>query len=111
LDEGLYDAAVSLEVLMHIIEERDFVATLELMFSHARRIVVIQAPLVELIPYYKGSHERHRELLPYLEREDFDVEQVIVHPSVTLDERLAGAIGDMSSDFVIMRRRVEADLG
>lgn len=104
LREGMFDATISLEVLMHVIDEVDFVATLDLMFEHSRDIVVIQAPLIELIPYTPGSHELHRELMPYLEDYPFTLLDVIVHPSVTYEERLSGAIGAMSSDFVILRR-------
>lgn len=108
LSEGVFDATISLEVLMHIVDEAEFVATLDLMFEHSRDIVILQAPLVELLPYVSGSHELHRELLPYLEAYPFTILDVIVHPSVTYQDRLAGVIGAMSSDFVILKRDVGA---
>jgi SAM-dependent methyltransferase len=104
LDLGQYDMTFSLEVLMHVINEDDFVSTLDGMFAHSSRLVIIQAPLFELIPYRRGHHERYRELLPYLEPYKFEVIDVLIHPSVTYEQRRAGEVGEMSSDFVILKR-------
>ena len=104
LKVGMFDATVSLEVLMHVIDEDAFVATLDNMFSHARKLVILHAPLFELISYRPGSPERHRELFPYLEKYDFEIADIVVHPSTTLEGRRAGTIGDMCSDFVILLR-------
>lgn len=105
LDLGMFDMTLSLEVLMHVIDEADYVATVEKLFAHSSNLVVILAPLFPLLKYERGSHERHRELMPYLRNDDFELVEQIIHPSVTLEQRREGEIGQMSSDFVVLRRK------
>ena len=110
VDGAPYDMAMSLEVLMRVIDESDFVSTLDEMFMSASRLVVILTPIFELVPYTPGSHERHRNLAPYLEKyDDWCVSETIIHPSVTLEDRKAGRIGEMASGFTVLRRRLAAE--
>jgi len=104
LDMGQYDMTVSLEVLMHITDEDDFVATLDHIFAHSRNLVVIQTSLYPIVAYKPGSHERHRELLPYLEKYEFTLAEKIIHPSTTEEGRQRGEIGEMIADFVVLTR-------
>ena len=105
LNEGAFDLTVSLEVLMHVVDEKDFVATLDAMFAHAAKLVIIQAPLFELVSYQPGSTERHRRIEPYLAKYDFDIVDTIIHPSVTREQRERGEIGEMLSDFIVLTPR------
>lgn len=100
------DLVICVEVLMHVIDENDFLWTLNQVFSLSRDFVVLINPLGAI--HVKGSpHEKSRNLLLYLLPfiSDFSLEEVIIHPSVTLKDRIEGVPGDMASDAVILRRR------
>jgi 2-polyprenyl-3-methyl-5-hydroxy-6-metoxy-1,4-benzoquinol methylase len=101
-----FDLVMSLEVLMHITNEEDFLWTLQEIFLHSRNLVIIQTPLFPLIEYRPGSHENYRELFPYLLPYigNFSLEKVVVHPSTTIAGRVKGEIGTMSSDFLVFKR-------
>ncbi|MEI7794653.1 MAG: class I SAM-dependent methyltransferase, partial [Thermoleophilia bacterium] len=64
--QGPFDLVLALEVLMHIIDDDAFCQTLDAIFASSRRLVVIQTPLAPVSEYRQGSHEHHRDLLPYL---------------------------------------------
>ena len=49
LDLGTFDLVISIEVLMHVIDEDAFLWTLDNIFSHASRYVAILTPLTNLI--------------------------------------------------------------
>lgn len=108
LDLDQYDLALSIEVLMHVIDEDDFLWSLEQIFRHSRKYVVIQTPLTALRNFAKGYHERYRDLFPYLVPYvgEFAITEIITHPSVTPEGRRRGEIGEASSDFIIFERRV-----
>lgn len=101
------DLVICIEVLMHVTNEEDFIWTLSRIFESAADFVIILNPLGGPDVKRRSIHEEPRNLflylIPYLK--DFSIEQIIVHPSVSIEERRAGIIGDMSSDFVVMRRR------
>lgn len=54
------DAALSLDVLYHLVEERVYIDYLERLFGAARRIVVIYASNSDSIGQPFGRHVRHR---------------------------------------------------
>ena len=101
-----FDLVLSLEVLMHITNEEDFLWTLQEIFSHSKNMVIIQTPLFPLVKYRKGSHENYRDLFPYLLPYigEFSLAKVIVHPSTSIGGRLRGEIGHMSSDFLVFKK-------
>jgi len=100
------DLVICVEVLMHVIDENDFRWTLEEVFRLSKDFVVILNPL-GAIRGKKSPHEKTRNLLMHLTPffPDFSVEEVIFHPSVTLEDRINGVAGEMGSDFVVLRRR------
>lgn len=106
-DIGSFDMTMSIEVLMHVIDEADYLWSLDMLFQHSNNYVVIHAPLRELVTFAPGAHEKYREifmyLIPYLG--DFAIVDVLVQPGVTPADRRAGQIGPMSSDFIILQRR------
>jgi 2-polyprenyl-3-methyl-5-hydroxy-6-metoxy-1,4-benzoquinol methylase len=113
LDLGAHDLVMSLEVLMHVIDEDEFVWTLDQIFGHSARFVAILTPFTPLFKYSRGSHERYRNLFPYLVPYigEFSIVGAMTHPSVTLEQRRGGAIGEMASDFVILRREGAPEIG
>lgn len=103
---GMYDMVMSLEVLMHILEERMFTETLSGIFASAREVVVLQVPLVPMVNYGPGMHDKHRAILPYLAEHlgPFSLTQIVMHPSASPRERARAGIGEMASDFLVFRR-------
>ncbi len=89
VDFGRFDLVMSLEVLMHVVDEGDFLWTLDNIFRHSDNYVVILTPLTPLMDFPKGSHEKYRNLFPYLVPYigEFAVVDVITHPSVTPEGR------------------------
>jgi len=102
-----HDAVISLEVLMHITNENDFKWTLDQIFKFSAGIVIIQIPILPLVRYKKGSHERYRNILPYLAKYlgEFDLVSLLIHPSTSIEGRLRNEIGQMSSDFLVFKRK------
>lgn len=100
------DLVICVEVLMHVIDEDDFRWTLEEVFRLSKGFVVLLNPL-GAIRDKKSPHEKNRNLLMHLIPffPDFTVEEVILHPSVTLEERISGVAGEMGSDFIVLKRR------
>lgn len=100
---GMFDAVISLEVLMHVLEESLFIDTLAGIFASARELVLLQVPLVPMFEYQAGSHDRHRYLLPYLAEHvgRWALTEIIVHPSSTARRRAHADLGEMASDFLV----------
>lgn len=109
-DIGMFDLTMSIEVLMHVTREPDFLWSLDMLFRHASRYVIIHAPLSVLIDHPKGSHEKYRDLFSYLVPYlgDFAITDVRVHPGLTTADRRNGVIGPMASDFVFLERKTGA---
>ena len=102
---GSFDMTMAIEVLMHVTRDEDYFLTLQALLDNSLRWVLLLDPLWPLLKYEKGSHEKHRELLKFLEDlEDFEIVETRIHPSVTLEGRKNGEVGEMSSDFVLLRR-------
>jgi len=90
---GMYDATICLEVLMHVSDESEFVRTLDDIFGHASKGVLIQTTL-EARPHGEGTQEWHRDFLPYLERyPDFRILRIVEAPKP-----------DMICDFILLER-------
>lgn len=106
LPDGMFDLVMSLEVLMHILEEDVFVSTLSQMFTRARHTVLIQAPLVPMVEYRAGAWDKHRPLLPYLSEylPYWVLSEILIHPASTPESRARGEIGEMAADFLVFRR-------
>lgn len=103
--QGRFDMTMTIEVLMHITRDDDYFETLQAIFDNSSRWVLILDPLWPLLPYKPGSHEKHRGLLKYLgDYDDFELVETRIHPSVTREGRERGEIGEMTSDFVLLRR-------
>ena len=102
-----FDLVICLEVLMHVIDEDDYVWTLDQIFASSSSLVAIFNPLTPIRRFSKGSHENYRNLLGYLVPYigEYALIDVVTHPSTTPIERLNGHVGDMASDFVILQRR------
>lgn len=98
---------MSLEVLMHITSEVDYLWTLEKIFESSEKLVLIQAPLFEYTLFPKHSHEKYRDifryLIDYLDR--WSVIGLFVHPSVNSANRRKNVVGEMSSDFILLQKR------
>lgn len=108
LIERDYEMVICMEVLMHVTNENDFKWTLDQIFKHSKDFVLIQNPISTLNEYKLGSHENYRNLFPYLVKYlgDFSLTEVITHPSVTVDDRIAHRIGKCASDILIFRRKL-----
>ena len=102
---GSFDMTMAIEVLMHVTRDEDYFLTLQALLDNSLRWVLLLDPLWPLLKYEKGSHEKHRKLLKFLqELEEFAIVETRIHPSVTIEGRKNGEIGEMSSDFVLLRR-------
>lgn len=103
---GNADLVMSLEVLMHITKDEDLDWTLSEIFKKADRFVIIQTPLFHDPSFPAHSHERHQDIfscvLPFLG--EFALTDVVIHPSVSLQERRRGVQGEMASDFLFFAR-------
>lgn len=90
------DLVVCLDVLYHIIDECDFVKTLDDIFSCSTRYIILYSNLHEYEPYRRGSHIRYRELKPYLEKySDFKIKKVTEQPFE----------GESRADFIFIEER------
>lgn len=104
------DAVLLLEVLMHVTDDEEYRTLLETCFSLAKRFVIIQSPLIADLgrKEKRPPHEKYRDLLvsliPYYP--NFEVLQVHFAPEMTIEKRLAGEIGSLASDFLVMKRKV-----
>ncbi|MCB0917616.1 MAG: class I SAM-dependent methyltransferase [Actinobacteria bacterium] len=105
------DMTMTLEVLMHITVEQDYVRTVADLLGSARRYVVIFNPLWPLLDYRRGSTERHHDILAELERyrEEFHISEPLFSPRMNRKRRERGRIGMFASDFVFLARRSTTD--
>jgi hypothetical protein len=107
LDVSPAQLVMSLEVLMHITAEADYLWTLKNIFESSKKFVLIQAPLFEYRLFPKHSHEKYRDifryLIDYLDR--WSIIGLFVHPSVSTADRRKNVIGEMSSDFILLQKR------
>ena len=102
---GSFDMTMAVEVLMHVTRDDDYFQTLQAILDNSLRWVVLIDPLWPVREYQKGSHEKHRQLLQFLEDlDDFEIVEIRIHPSATLEGRKNGEIGEMAADFVLLRR-------
>lgn len=101
------DLVICIEVLMHITDDDDYEWTLKNIFEHANRLVLILNPLGGQLQRRRSRHEADRNLLVHLQPflADFSIDKVILHPSVSRRNRALGDVGDLASDFVLLRRR------
>lgn len=101
------DLVICIEVLMHIIDDGDYEWTLQKLFDHANRFVLILNPLGGQLQRRRSRHEIDRNLFVHLKPflADFSIDKVILHPSVSLRKRALGDVGNLASDFVLLRRR------
>jgi SAM-dependent methyltransferase len=102
---GSFDMTMAIEVLFHVTRDDDYFQTLQAMLDNSSRWVLFHDPLWPSRKYEKGSHEKHRELLKFLEDlEDFEIVETRIHPSITMEGRKNGEVGEMASDFALLRR-------
>jgi SAM-dependent methyltransferase len=107
LDVSSAQLVMSLEVLMHITLEEDYLWTLEKIFESSEEFVLIQAPLFEYKLFPKHSHEKYRDIFRYLidYLDCWSIIGLFVHPSVSPADRRKNVIGEMSSDFILFKKR------
>jgi len=74
------DLVVCLDVLYHIIDDRDYIKTLQDIFKCSRKYVILYTSVdaFKKEPYKKGTHVRHRDTLEYLSKIDqFEIVEII----------------------------------
>jgi len=91
------DLVVSLDVLYHIVDDRDYYKTLHDIFSSSRKFVILYTS-IEAYRYEKfreGSHVRHRDTLSDLQGfMDFKIEGILQQEYPNLS----------SADFIILKK-------
>jgi 2-polyprenyl-3-methyl-5-hydroxy-6-metoxy-1,4-benzoquinol methylase len=89
------DLVVCLDVLYHITDEKDFLKTLEDLFSFDAKYIILYT--TQKVFYYKrNSHIIHREVMPYLHKFDsFFVTEII-------EQKYKELCG---TDFVFLEKR------
>lgn len=107
IDFSSAQLVMSLEVLMHITLEVDYLWTLEKIFESSGKFVLIQVPLFEYTLFPKHSHEKYRDIFRYLidYLDSWSIIGLFVHPSVTTADRRKNVVGEMSSDFILLQKR------
>lgn len=101
------DLVICLEVLMHIIDDDDYEWTLKKLFELTNSFVLILNPLGGQLNGMRSRHQTDRNLLVHLHPflSEFSIEAVMIHPSVSVRERAVGKVGDLASDFVLLRKK------
>ncbi len=94
------DLVVCLDVLYHIIDDNDFLRTLDAIFSCASRHVILYTTTdiheKKDYEYMKGSHGKHRDTMHYLSQfSDFEIVKTIPqrHPDLS------------SASFIILTKK------
>ncbi len=89
------ELVVCLDVLYHIITEKDFVKTLDDIFKTAQKLVILYTSVKEF-DYKTDIHVKHRHIYPYLEKyTDFEIVQFIGQRYPELS----------SADFIILKQK------
>lgn len=102
-----FDLTLSLEVAMHILEEELFLEHLFLLFSRAKKAVIMMTPI---IPHLEGlkqlKHEKSRHMLPYFSPflGDFNLVKIVITHRQGYLQRAAGEIDLCSSDLLLFTK-------
>lgn len=90
------ELVVCVDVLYHIIEDADFIQTLDDIFSCAEKAVILYTKIAAADKETEMQTIKDRDIFKYLEKyEDFKLKEVIPqkHPGIS------------SADFIILERR------
>ena len=89
------ELVVCLDVLYHVVAEKDFVQTLDDIFKTAQKLVILYTSVKEF-DYKTDIHVKHRHIYPYLEKyTNFEIVQFIGQKYPELS----------SADFIILKQK------
>lgn len=89
------DLVVCLDVLYHVVAEKDFVKTLDDIFQTAQKLVILYTSVSEF-DYKTDIHVKHRHIYAYIEKySDFEILQFIAQRYPELS----------SADFIILKHK------